>query len=1554
MRLYIWYPNEPSYLKRFLLPALLLLCFGGLRGQTSQGTDFWIASTYPFYSNDSFTVAVASEKPTTAYLEIPLMNYKDSVVLGYNEIKYMLIPKSFRVAYYYYYSTANPKIGSNAIHVTSKLPVRVYSFSDGNFLSCGATAVYPTKTQTPGGTYYPYKSRYYWSGGGSSSYKVFFFTVVGVDDSVTVSFKTNTTSMWNLPPGNQITLRKGEMVRIYSWIFGFDPTLSVTASQDKRIAVFTENFYDYAIAGCFQYDLMYEQILPTNILGSDFILTPYMYHKKGYDYTVTAVDTNTIVKKDGVPIDTLDAGGTYYGRVYSDSSVHITSDKPINCWEKNILDTCRSGSWGWWYSGPSIMTVSTSEQMIADATVSVPTSANFSDNYINIITNKFGRDSTWLDGNLIPSNEFTPIISSQYYLYRDTITKGNHRITGPYGFISYIYGRGVYGGYAYNASAGLQSLKRIILSETYLSCDTGRIVKLTSQGDPAKNFKWEFNGQTDTGLTAYFQVKKEGTYPVKLKYQLYRNNLWDSVIAFLQIKGTQTLDFIKGEDNRVCKSTYTITLPKSKLFKYLWNTGDTGHILTTAANGKFSVIVTNTETGCKFYDTTEVSLFDKLTPDFSVTMAKRCPGFPIYLQNLSTLGKNDSITKYEWFVDNLPDGKAKHDTVHYAYPGLYDFRLIITSKSGCKDSISKQINVSDNPALVIGIRAIDSCFQRSNIRFNSRSSLTVGKITGYKWIFSDGDTMYKKQQAIRNIRDSGLHWVQFTAFSDAGCSDTTDKLYYRIYGAPWPAFDVTDSSVCNSGNYFSVVNNTNTHNQAARYEWQWGDGTGETFEEPGYKNYSDTGTYTIALVSAYLSTGCSDTVRRTVRVLPNPKAILQVDSFNYCLNRNYYHFTDKSDAKGATVRYAKWVWGDGTFNDTAAMAKTYSKDGTYKVKLYFSTGKGCLDSAQKNVVVYKSPVAAFSVPDSNICGPDNYFNITNNSTAPGNAKWLWMWGDGNSSTVKNPGKLSYSFYGTYTAVLAVTDPLLNCSDTVKRQFTVLKGPELNPVYSDTVVCDIQSQITFTDSTDYGNMLPNRKWIFNNNLSDTSTQTSFTRGFAVPGTFKVMLSGGIPGVCVDSISRNIVVRYKDSVAAFTSKLHYLCAPATADLTAKPKAGSNWNYEWDPGTGNFSETGASLTNYAFNSAGKYTIRLRIVDDLNCTYETAEDIEIFKNPEVILNNNTRDTQCMKGNNFVFQSTVTDTFPTAKYRWVLGEGAVSGLAIPGPRTYSGTGEKRISLIVTDGHNCVDSASLKIFVNESPRISLKADSVCVGQNLILVPLITPQSVVIDRIYWYRDGQSAGIGNTFGFNSNAAGLFRIQAIAEAAGGCRDTASEIILTVIDKPVASFGAALGTATSSGVKVDFLDSSTGATKWTWYPEYPDQSIASGGKNFSYLYSHLGKVTARLVVENDFGCRDFIDHEYDLISEELLFMPTSFTPNGDSKNDFFKPSELSAVSFYQISIYNRWGQKLFESNNPEIGWDGTFEGEQVPQGAYAYFVNVVFLTGKRQVLHGDITIIR
>jgi len=1485
------------------------------------------------------------------YLELPLLNYKDSMKLGYNEIKNFIIPASLRNSYYYYYSSAPKKIGDNGVHVYAPLPIRVYAFSGGKNYSCGATAVYPTATQPPGGVYYPYKARYYWAGPGSS-YKVFFFTVVAIDDSVTVSFTSNTSGLWNLPPGNKVLLRKGQLVRIYTYILGVDPTLAVTASTGKRISVFTENFYDYAQNNCFSYDLMYEQILPDNILGTDFILTPFRYHKKGYDFTVTATVANTVVKQDNTTtLATLGVGETYYGRIYSDSSVLISANNPINCWEKTILDTCNTGSWGF-FNGPSIMTISTTTQMITDAVVSVPQNSSYKINYVNIITTKYGKDSCWLDGTRIAPAAFTSILNGAYYLFRDTLLKGNHRISCNYGFISYLYGRGQYGGYAYNGSAGLASLKRYITSKTYQSCDTAKIVRVTSEGDPAGNYQWTFNGKTDTGLVAYFQVPKAGIYGIKLKYKLARNNQWDSIYSTVEIKGNTAMDFISGSNLNICNTTALITLPKTKLFRYKWSNGDTTHKLTITTSGKYSLIVTNTQSGCKFYDTAQVNLYAKMSPGFTVSMKKTCPGYPIILKNTTTFGGTDSASGYKWYVDNIYHNKYKHDTVKHTFPGTYNIRMVVTSKKGCSDSTFGSIKVGAAPTLISGHNTYDSCYARASYKFNSRSSLSLGKIAGYQWVFSDGDTTYKKQQALRTFHDSGLYWYQISAYSDAGCADTTPKKYFKIYGAPSPLFAITDSSVCKAGNYFTVKNKSSTYGKTARYEWMWGDGSGETFDEPGFKNYTDTGKFKIRLVAAYLSTNCSDTFDRWVRVLPNPKAALLLDSSNFCLNNNYFAFRENSDAKGSTVRYATWKWGDGTqTKDSLKFRKKYTKTGTFKVTLYFSTGKGCLDSAKKNIVVYPSPTAKIAIPDSNICNKTNYFNLANASTAPANAKWAWDYGNGSTSVAKTPGKVSYLTYGKFKIRLVVNDPLYSCYDTAYRYVTVLTSPKMDGRLSDTLVCDTSSAFTFTDSTKYGNLKPWRMWKIN--TIDTTSKSTLQRKFKTAGYQNIQLVGGLAGVCTDTANYKVHILYTRDVVSISKTVIYPCIGATIDLNANVKQGVNWNYYWDPSSGVGYAT-QTVTGVKYLFAGKNLILLKVTDVNNCSYTLYDSFTSLPAPDLSIQNLTTDTQCIGGNAFSFSNTLTNATAPISYNWILGESNVSSISKPNIVKYLTTGNKNISLGIVDKNGCRDTAIYGVYVNPSPKVNIASDSMCLGDSRIFNTTITPANIAVNKTDWYINNLYASTSNSYKYVSTGIGKFKIKAIVTATGGCKDTSSSADVTVFAIPVAKFGVTLFNAIGTGVPVDFNDSSIGATKWTWYPISSDRNNFSNSKKFNYLYATLGDANALLVVENSAGCKDSAWRNFTLKSDELVWFPNTFTPDANGRNDVFKPEGLSAVKTYYMSVFNRWGAKVFETNNPMQGWDGTYQNQPALPGAYIYSVNIVFLTGKRLVLNNNLTLLR
>ena len=87
---------------------------------------------------------------------------------------------------------------------------------------------------------------------------------------------------------------------------------------------------------------------------------------------------------------------------------------------------------------------------------------------------------------------------------------------------------------------------------------------------------------------------------------------------------------------------------------------------------------------------------------------------------------------------------------------------------------------------------------------------------------------------------------------------------------------------------------------------------------------------------------------------------------------------------------------------------------------------------------------------------------------------------------------------------------------------------------------------------------------------------------------------------------------------------------------------------------------------------------------------------------------------------------------------------------------------------------------------------------------------------------------------------------------------------------------------------------------------------------------------------------------------VPNAFTPNGDGKNDFFKPVFIDAPVKYTIHIYDRWGAMVYESSDVNAGWDGTFKGKPQPSGTFIYYIQYNYTGQKTQGLEGAFQLLR
>ena len=121
------------------------------------------------------------------------------------------------------------------------------------------------------------------------------------------------------------------------------------------------------------------------------------------------------------------------------------------------------------------------------------------------------------------------------------------------------------------------------------------------------------------------------------------------------------------------------------------------------------------------------------------------------------------------------------------------------------------------------------------------------------------------------------------------------------------------------------------------------------------------------------------------------------------------------------------------------------------------------------------------------------------------------------------------------------------------------------------------------------------------------------------------------------------------------------------------------------------------------------------------------------------------------------------------------------------------------------------------------------------------------------------------------------------------------------------------------------------------------------SYQASRKYRVTAFKYGNNSITS---LSNETEVIPSMYIYIPNSFTPNGDGLNDTFGISG-QAINTFSMQIFNRWGEMVFETKNAGQTWDGTYHGEKVQQGVYVYKLTAASHTGRTSAKEGTVTVV-
>jgi len=276
-----------------------------------------------------------------------------------------------------------------------------------------------------------------------------------------------------------------------------------------------------------------------------------------------------------------------------------------------------------------------------------------------------------------------------------------------------------------------------------------------------------------------------------------------------------------------------------------------------------------------------------------------------------------------------------------------------------------------------------------------------------------------------------------------------------------------------------------------------------------------------------------------------------------------------------------------------------------------------------------------------------------------------------------------------------------------------------------------------------------------------------------------------------------------------------------------------------------------------------------------------------------------------------------------------------------------------------------EIFINLSDKIG------CAPFELeLLAQDVVTSSAPLAEYYWaFEDGTSSNepdLKHVF----ETPGTYELYLeVFDTTNGClAEAAAGLIVEVGAGPNGYFSYSPDVPELSE-KIQFMDESKQAISWSWdFGDTETDDDTSTQKNPTYNYSIVGEYDVRLVVEDYFGCVDTIIKTIEILPPPYVYVPNSFTPNGDGINDEFFPSMLNVkMETYSMYIYNRWGDNIFIGDKDNIAWDGrdsryilgnsqesSNSAALVKEDTYVYLVFVEDIKGEIHKLTGKVDLIR
>ncbi len=642
-------------------------------------------------------------------------------------------------------------------------------------------------------------------------------------------------------------------------------------------------------------------------------------------------------------------------------------------------------------------------------------------------------------------------------------------------------------------------------------------------------------------------------------------------------------------------------------------------------------------------------------------------------------------------------------------------------------------------------------------------------------------------------------------------------------------------------------------------------------------------------------------------------------------------------------------------------------EGTYSL-IWGVTNNTC-DTVYDTLIinVFDQPFANAG-PDQNLCAVNTALLIANTPTGLANGRWYV------DSTASNP---------TFPIFSNPTSEITNVSNLQEGTYTIIweiSNGFCPPDY-DTIIIEIYDQPKANAGKDtilcnlydlflYGNQ-PNGstvgRWLVDPGsvppstpiFSDSSLYNSYVSGL-VEGTYRFLwiLQNGSCPISVDTIVINVF----DEPQAIAGNDTALCNVYQLPLNANAPTGRSkgrW-YEntsfGNPSTPIFASSTQNNTIVNGLIEGTYELIWEVSNSPCFVYTDTIQITIYDQPIASVSpdqflcdydSTTISAIPPVGSASGFWNIASATPNSPTYNTALSTTNVGSMLEAGIYTFY--------YEVSNGICPVDRDSITIFNNPIPQSNFTQDTLIICQNGCVQfsdqSTIHPSDSIISY-NWKVGGNTYNDTNPYICFPNE-GSYHVSLITTSSNNCSDTTVKFDwITVYSNPVADFNYFLVDDPDISSKIQIQDNSYNSTSY-WY-NFGDGDTTTI-QNPGHIYYDSGFYDITQIVTNNFGCKDTLVRTI-FVNILLVYVPNTFTPNGDGKNEYFFPSVLGDdPDSYLFRVFNRWGQLLYETQLQNKGWDGTFKGKKVKTDTYIWTVKAKYKDGEREnIYRGHVNLMR